>query len=121
MKQLFQKLEPLPNLEWQLKKVYKNLRLEYKIYITKSSFKNFAELEIIGREWEAEMEKSRIKAQQIKIWENDGNNKYYTKERKEHDRNQEQQHSRDYENNYGRQNYFKYELQNTHYRPQLQT
>ena len=66
-KQLFEKLEPLPNLEWQLKKVYENLRLEYKIYITKNSFKNFAELGIIGRECEAETEKSRIKGQQIKI------------------------------------------------------
>ena len=63
MRQLFEKLEPPPCLEWQLKKVYENLRLEYKIYITKNSFKNFTELEIIGREWEAEMEKSRIKGQ----------------------------------------------------------
>ena len=38
MKQLFEKLEPPPSLEWQLKRVYENLRLEYKIYITKNSF-----------------------------------------------------------------------------------
>ena len=50
MRQLFEKLEPLPSLEWQLKKVYENLRLEYKIYITRNSFKNFTELEIVGRE-----------------------------------------------------------------------
>ena len=113
MRQLFEKLEPLPSLEWQLKKVYENLRLEYKIYITRNSFKNFTELEIVGREWEAEMEKSRIIRQQIKIMENDGNDRYYTKERKEQDRNREQQHSQDYENNYERQNNFSRELQHT--------
>ena len=37
-------------------------------------FENFRELEIVGREWEAEMEKSSIKGQQIKIMENYGNN-----------------------------------------------
>ena len=42
MKQLFEKLEPLPSLEWQLEKVYENLRLEYKIYITRNPFKIFA-------------------------------------------------------------------------------
>ena len=52
--------------------------------------------------------------------ENDGNDRYYTKERKEQDRNQEQQHGRDYKNNYERQNNFKRELQNTQYRPQFQ-
>ena len=62
MRPLFEKLEPLPSLEWQLKKVYENLWIEYKIYITKNSFKNFTELEIVGRKWEAEMEKSKIKA-----------------------------------------------------------
>ena len=36
MRQLFEKLEPPPCLEWQLKKFYENLRLEYKIYITKN-------------------------------------------------------------------------------------
>ena len=82
IRQLFEKLEPLPSLKWQLKKVYKNIRLEYKIYITKNSFGNFTELEIVGSEWEAEMEKSRIKEQQIKIMENDGNDRYYTKARK---------------------------------------
>ena len=66
------------------------------------------------------MEKSRIKGQQIKIIENDGNDRYYTKERKEQDRNREQQHSQDYENNYERQNNFRRELQNRQYRPQFQ-
>ena len=120
MRQLFEKVEPLPSLEWQLKKVYENLRLEYKIYITRNSFKNFTELEIVEREWEAEMEKSRIKGQQIKIMENDGNDRYYTKERKEQDRNREQQHCPDYENNYERQNNCKRESQNMQYRPQFQ-
>ena len=102
-----------------IKKVYENLRLEYKIYITKNSLKKCTELEIVGREWEAEMEKSRIKGQQIKIIEHDGNDRYYTKERKEEDRNREQKHSQGYENNYERQNNFKRELQNTQYRPQF--
>ena len=57
MRQLLEKLEPLPSLECQLKKVQENLRLECKIYVTKNSFKNFTELEIVGKEWEAEMEK----------------------------------------------------------------
>ena len=43
MKQLFEKLEPLPSLEWQLRKVYENLRLEYKIYISRHSIQNFTE------------------------------------------------------------------------------
>ena len=67
------------------------------------------------------MEKSRIKGQQIKIIENNGNDRFYTKERKEQDKNQEQQHSQDYENNYGRQNNLRGELQNTQYRPQFQS
>ena len=71
--------------------------------MTRNSFKNFTELVILGREWEAEMEKSRLKGQQIKII----------------DKNQEQQHSQDYENNYERQNNFRHELQNTQYRPQF--
>ena len=50
MRQLLEKLEPLSSLKWQLKKVYENLRLEYKIYITRNSFKNFTESEIVGRE-----------------------------------------------------------------------
>ena len=91
MKQLFEKLEPLPSLEWQLKKVYENLRLEYKIYITRNSFKNFAELEILGREWEAEMAKSRMKMQKIKIWEINRNDTLYTREQ---ERNQEQKGSK---------------------------
>ena len=52
--------------------------------------------------------------------ENDGNDRYYTKERKEKDRNREQQHSQDYEHDYERQNNFKRELQSTQYRPQFQ-
>ena len=94
-KQLFEKLEPLPSLEWQLKKVYENLRLEYKIYITRNSFKNFAELEILGCEWEAVMAKSRMKGQQIKIWESNRNDRLYTREQ---ERTQEQQNDHSQEN-----------------------
>ena len=61
-----------------------------------------------------------MKGQQIKIIEDDGNDRYYTKERKEQDKNQEQQHSQDYGNNYRRQNNFRRELQNTQYRPQFE-
>ena len=117
MRQLFEKLEPLPSLEWQLKKVYGNLRLEYKIYITRNSFKNFTELEILGREWEAEMAKSRMKGQEIKIWENNRNDRLYIREQ---ERNQEQQNNQSHENNYERQNNSKYELYNIQSRQQFQ-
>ena len=56
----------------------------------------------------------------MKIMKNGGDDRYYTKERKEQDRNREQQHCRDYGNNYERQNNLKRELQNTQYRPQFQ-
>ena len=117
MKQLFEKLEPLPSLEWQLKKVYENLRLEYKIYITRNSFKNFAELEILGREREAEMAKSRMKGQQIKIWESNRNDRLYTREQ---ERNQEQLNDQSRENSYETQDNSKYELYNIKNRPQFQ-
>ena len=52
--------------------------------------------------------------------ENDRNDRYCTRMRKEQDTNREQQHCQDYENNYERQNNFKRELQNTQYRPQFQ-
>ena len=85
--------------------------------IREITFKNFAELEILGREWEAEMAKSRMKGQQIKIWESNRNDRLYTKEQ---GRNHEQQNDQSHENNYKRQNNSKYELYNIQNRPQFQ-
>ena len=56
-------------------------------------------MKIVGREYEAEMEKSRIKGQQINILETDGNDRYYRNGIREQDRNQDRQRSRNYEYN----------------------
>ena len=63
------------------------------------------------------MAKSRMKGQQIKIWESNRNDRLYTREQ---GRNHEQQNGQSHENNCERQNNSKYELYNIQNRPQFQ-
>ena len=63
------------------------------------------------------MAKSRMKGQQIKIWENNRNDRWYIREQ---ERNQEQQNDQSHKNSYERQNNSKYELYSIQNRPQFQ-
>ena len=63
------------------------------------------------------MAKSRMKGQQIKIWESNRNERLYTREQ---ERYQEQQNDQSREDSYERQNNSKYELYNIQNRPQFQ-
>ena len=87
-------------------------------------------MEILGREWETEMENCRIKGQQIKIVKNDVNSGYYenkqnyeTKYRDnfkiQGERNDKQQR-RNQDYNYEKQNNLRRELKNSQNGPQFQ-
>ena len=91
MKQLFKKIEKFRSLEWKLRRVYENVRIEYKIYISRNSFMNFADLEILGREWEI----------------------------RKQGRNEGQQQSRNYNYSYEIQNNFRRGFQNSQSRVQF--
>lgn len=47
LKQLVKKLLPHPSLKWSLRKTHENLRIQYKVYISRNAFLIFTEL---GRE-----------------------------------------------------------------------
>ena len=52
-----------------MRRAYENLRIEYKVYINRNDFDTFKELEDLGKEWEIELEKSKIKGQVLQITE----------------------------------------------------
>ena len=69
IRKLFTKLDPRKSLEWELRRAYENLRIEYKVYIKRNDFDTFKELEDLGKEWKIELEKSKIKGQVLQMAE----------------------------------------------------
>ena len=69
IRKLFTKLHLRKSLEWELRRAYENLRIEYKMYIKRKDFNTFEELEDLGKEWEIELKKSEIKGQILQITE----------------------------------------------------
>ena len=69
IRKLFTKLHPRKSLEWELRRAYENLRIEYKMYIKRNDFDRFEELEDLSKEWEIELKKSEIKRQVLQITE----------------------------------------------------
>ena len=56
---------------------YEYSRLEYKIHISRNSFLNFADLEMLGQEWETDTAIFKKKGQKLNILEYDGNERYH--------------------------------------------
>ena len=52
-----------------MRRAYKNLRIEYKMYIKRNDFDIFEELEDLGKEWEIELKKSEIRGQVLQVTE----------------------------------------------------
>ena len=69
IRKLFTQLHSRKSLEWELRRAYENLRIEYKIYIKRNDCDTFEELEDLGKEWEIELKKSEIKGQLLQITE----------------------------------------------------
>lgn len=57
----------LPSLEWQLRKIYENSRIENKFHIARNAALIFSELEILEWKWETELAKLKIRGQQLGI------------------------------------------------------
>ena len=62
-------------------RAYENLRIEYKTYIKHNDFDRFEELEYLGKEWEIELAKSKIRGHVLQLieprMENNKNRKEY--------------------------------------------
>ena len=69
IRKLFTKLYPRKSREWELRRVYENLRIEYKMYIKLNDLETFGELEDLGKGWETELAKSKIMGQALQITE----------------------------------------------------
>ena len=69
IRNLFTELHPRKSLEWELRRAYEILRIEYKKYFKRNHFETFEELEDLGKEWETELAKSKIRGQVLKITE----------------------------------------------------
>lgn len=67
MKSLFMKLFPRKLLNWELRRTYENLRLEYKMYIRIDDFDSFEKLEDLGKQFETEILKSKIRGQTLSM------------------------------------------------------
>ncbi|XP_043475821.1 uncharacterized protein LOC122507278 [Leptopilina heterotoma] len=67
IRKLFARIYPRKGLQWELRRAYENMRIEYKMYIQRNDFKNFEELESLGKEFEIERNKSKIRGQTLTI------------------------------------------------------
>lgn len=74
IRKLFAKQFPRKGLEWELNKTYENLRIEYKMYIRSNDFQTFEELESLGKEFEMQLNASKIRGQQLQITFENGKN-----------------------------------------------
>ena len=69
IRQLFTKFHPRKSLEWELRRAYENLWIEYKMYIKRNDFDTFEEFEDLPKEWNIKLEKSEIRCQVLQIRE----------------------------------------------------
>lgn len=67
IRKLFTKLHPRKGLDWELRRAYENLRLEYKLYIKRNDFRTLEELENLGKIFESELGKSKIRGQVLSV------------------------------------------------------